>query len=251
MPRIVSNLSFVAMSLVMSFGLLKALDASGAEVCDDLFAAACLDKNGKSKFEEGSAAATRETKLAEQAVSNARDAGAKALGYANFQQGLKAELAKRGLALREGLDPSVLADFAKTGRIAEADAGLTAGAECAAEVKSLTDGSTESLTSVTAVNAEIARVKKFKAAQRTQRIAYLAQDIPSFVANRLASECMLTKGRSADQEDQSAAKRAMMCERMPEIKREAIAIWREEDGSSASMIRAQKFVSMYLKEDSA
>lgn len=213
---------------------------SSGQVCEDLYSVACA----KSEIEKES----QEKRAAEKLVSDARDAGAKSLGYADFFDGLSKELFKQGLTLAKPVDEKTKSQILEDGFLVDNLKGLQSGQHCQQEQQQLRNETPNPATESTA-EAFVAKARNLIEGQRTLSIKYFALDLPSFM-NKLASDCKVSREQGGGPGDVDFEKTKASCDNLNDVKRQAALLSRESIDEPAGRAKVEAFIAAHLsKED--
>ncbi len=216
-----------------------------ADLCEDLYSVACLNADGSDKKDPDQN--SPEQLAAVKAINDARDKGARAYGAPNFFDGLVAELKKNGLELAMPLEPRVKEKLLESGKIEDNINTLVAGKACLAESLQLENEAPLNATPATA-DAFVAKVRSVVEGQRKLTVQLYAKDLPSFI-NHLASDCMIADQDEVGDDKNEQAKKLEACKKLPELKRQAALLTREDSDSAAYQQRAASFVQANLERE--
>lgn len=221
-------------------------------LCDDLFGAACLGADGRSKYENRSKKINQELM---NVVDEARDQTAKAMGFKNFDEAAKAKLKEAGLDLKDKVDQesweaakraSPMGDFANGGPSLGARLYSSVD-QCHREVSALEEGM-ETMEDPSEFHEILRAQESLRAKYEPLTIKAYAHDIPTFIAEHLGPRCSAWKENPEVQKLPENKKAAGVCRNFNQLKRKAVELFRKE-GSPQYLAEAENFVKEhYLGE---
>jgi hypothetical protein len=221
-------------------------------LCEDLFGAACLNTDGSRIYDQSS---LNIDAVLKQKISDARNKTAKALGYENYSEALRAKFKDAGFELRSDVTPEELAKFnflSEPGNnslsLASNQKSIFAAVDqCKGDSKKDAIIPDAAAMDPNALKPILDQQSKLFTEAREKEIAAFAKNLPAFI-NYQNSICMkfATFQGTYRAEDNIAA--AKYCSNNSQIKNEAIDLY-QKDGTSNYEIAAKKFVNDTILPD--
>lgn len=203
-----------------------------ANICEDLFQAACFDENGKSKYADRGEDPAKELR---EHIKEAQNKTAKSLGFKDIDEAIRARLKDEGLELAEtngsGSSPGANRVYATE-------------QECNKEWQEFQGAQNSHISDVNELKKIEKRFDAFIEKYGERMVALYAKDIPNFVANEIGYKC---RSFTSDPETYKADDNpevAKICGNMAQLRRRAVELFRLE-GSPEYKERAERFVREY------
>jgi hypothetical protein len=229
----------------------SALNApESAKVCEDLFSASCEDENGRNKF-EGRVDSSR--KEANALVNAARDKTAQQMGFKSFDEAFIAKLNDSGIEVVLPLDAAAWSNLKRENSVLSyggdgAKKLFRAAGQCTKDYEDLLKSSAYMTSDLKELRAIDKRQTEVFAQYREKSIQLYAKDIPSFLTSHIQSKCSQIGANPQYDSASSNLEIKEICKKLPQLKREAVEIFRIE-GSSGYRERSEAFVRKnYLPE---
>ena len=173
-------------------------------------------------------------------IKDARNKTAKALGYKDMDEAIKAKLKEEGLELAEESNKD-----SNSGHQASTPARVYAVAqECNKEWGELTEDDYRNISDINQLKEIERKLDSFKEKYDERSVALHARDIPNFVMSAVGSKCQWFKSNPGMYKAEDNPELAKVCANLTEMRRKAIDLFRLE-GSPEYREQAEKFVREY------
>lgn len=214
---------------ILILAVANPLKAEESPICADLYKAACLDANGRSKYE---GVQDQLNEKIDRIMNDARDKTARRMGYRSFDDLLKSKLGSAGLHLREPVDLSEWRDF-KLGTDSMSQNAHTMFAE-----------SGECRKDFAGLSNDNARLATLKSKYYGRTISLFAKNLDSFM-EYLSRNCQLLRD-DPNGYDRAKNQRAVeTCENLSHLKKEVERLESERvpdrEKRAESLVRKNSF----------
>ncbi len=215
----------------------------GIDPCTDLFDAAC----GANSKRNSSDAPTKLFNELIKPIRDARNQTAKAMGYADFDTGLKAKLTEAGIELVEAPNMEAWNTLKKESNPVDPYKAVDGNlyrlpVECEKEAAAIPYPSSTDLPNA---QAFAAKLKSFNAKYIASEIQFYAKDIPNFMQSGIGMQCTILKMSPKNYPAKTNAAAVQQCANYAEIRHEAAELYRQED-SPGYAEKAIAFVKAHL-----